>query len=157
MTNDKAFMLSTLGRLESAGIRTWVFGGWAEELLGINSPRPHRDVDLLFLSSDFISLERLLAASPDLTELVAKRFSHKRAFLLENILVELSLVSEQSGQYQTNFFSGGLRFDWPPDTFDWAVPCGDRVIPVASPAALSAYRKLHRQVEASYTAYVRQK
>ena len=157
MTNNKAFLFSTLDRLASADIRAWLFGGWAEELWGIISPRPHRDVDLLLPAREFTQVERLLAASSDVTELVLKRFSHKRAFLLENILVELILVTEDAGHYQTNFFSGGFHFDWPPDTFCMTVPCGDREVPVASPAALRAYRKQHDKIDACYESYVREK
>src|SRR5437868_1475354 len=34
--------------LSDADIKTWILGGWAEELRGICSPRSHNDIDLLY-------------------------------------------------------------------------------------------------------------
>lgn len=153
--NDSSFLLSTLDLLEAAGIQVWVFGGWAEELWGLIAPRHHQDVDFLFPACDFTSVDRLLVVSPEMREIKAKRFLHKRAFLLENILVELILAQssgQPDGRYETNFFSSGYRFSWPQDTFGLTVFCFERTVRVASPSALQAYRERHAEIEASYAA-----
>lgn len=153
MSNDIPFLLATLDGLASAGIQAWVFGGWAEELWRIIPPRIHRDVDLLLPAQDFDLLDRFLAAAPGVNEFQPKHFSHKRAYLRENIMVELILVGRYGDEYQTDFFSGVYRFTWPPDTFNLSVASAGRALPVASPAALSSYRDHHAQVAAGYAAY----
>jgi hypothetical protein len=60
-TNDLAFVRHIVGRLESAGVRTWVFGGWAAKLLGLSRPRPHHDVDLLYPAESFEAVDVFLA------------------------------------------------------------------------------------------------
>lgn len=77
------FVLGIIRRLAQAQLSTWLFGGWAEDLWGLCFPRPHQDVDLLYPAANFVQLDQWLARTPDLTDIPAKRFSHKRAFLAD--------------------------------------------------------------------------
>jgi hypothetical protein len=83
--------------LDDALVDVWLFGGWAEELQGLVPARAHRDVDLLHPAEDFTRVDALLRAEPALVEIVAKRFAHKRAFLLDGVMVELFLVRSDPG------------------------------------------------------------
>jgi hypothetical protein len=86
------FVLALMSRLSQAQIMTWLFGGWAEEMWGIFPPRHHRDVDLLYPAPGFAYLDQWLAQAADLAVIPEKKFSHKRAFLLEGIMVEVILL-----------------------------------------------------------------
>src|SRR6516162_2372453 len=86
------FVLSLMSSLSQAQIMTWLFGGWAEEMWGIFPPRHHRDVDLLYPAPGFAYLDQWLAQAADLAVIPEKKFSHKRAFLLEGIMVEVILL-----------------------------------------------------------------
>jgi Aminoglycoside-2''-adenylyltransferase len=130
--NDLSFVLRVVDLLESARLRTWLFGGWAEELAGLAPPREHADIDLLFPGRDFARVDRFLAHA-DVEERVGKRFPHKRAFELDGVLVELFLVERDERGWFTALPSG--RHDWPPDVFTAAGR-----LPVVSPSALTGYR-----------------
>ncbi|MET9312988.1 hypothetical protein ABZX12_14250 [Kribbella sp. NPDC003505] len=124
-------MRDAVGRLEGAGVRTWLFGGWASELLGLSRPRAHQDLDLLYPADNFETVDGYLR-SGDVREIVAKRFPHKRAFEVDGIRVELFLV--QPGLY-TDFW-GATRHTWPANVFD--VEAGG--LRVASAMALLEFR-----------------
>ncbi|MEV6266136.1 hypothetical protein AB0L64_03155 [Kribbella sp. NPDC051936] len=130
-TNDLAFVRDAVGRLEGAGVRTWLFGGWASELLGLSLPRAHQDLDLLYPADNFEAVDGYLE-SGDVREIVAKRLPHKRAFEVDGIRVELFLV--QPGPY-TDFW-GATRHTWPANVFD--VEAGG--FRVASAMALLEFR-----------------
>src|SRR5215218_6961176 len=98
--------------LEAHGIITWLCGGWAEELQGLIAPRPHRDIDLLYRADDFELVDRFLRQAA-VEEILAKRFSHKRAFVLEGVMTELILVRPDL----TTLFWNQQHFAWPVDIF----------------------------------------
>jgi hypothetical protein len=127
--NDLTFVLRVVDLLASHGLRTWVFGGWAEELRGLTVPRTHRDVDLLYPAPGFARLDAV-----DFDWIAAKRFPHKRAFLLDGVMVELLLVARDEDGWHT----GAHR--WPANVFASAGR-----LPVASADALSAYRASPRR------------
>jgi hypothetical protein len=131
--NDLPFVERSLALLAGEGISAWIFGGWAEELLGLVKPRPHGDLDLLVAAEDWHVVDRLL---PRLDEIQAKRFEHKRAFVLDGVMVELFLVRRDAGGLFTTFW--GVRRPWPDDTLD-----SDGPLPVASAAAVAGYRERH--------------
>jgi hypothetical protein len=110
-----------------------VFGGWAEELRGVIRPRPHRDVDLLVVDPDLGRLDEHVAARG---EIGGKRFSHKRAFTVDGVLVELFLVFGGS----TTFFDAET-YVWPPLGIE-AIDGLD----VVSTEVLSAYRRNHERL-----------
>lgn len=107
-----------MARLQAAGVRVWLFGGWAEELLGLRRPSEHRDIDLLYPAADFALADAFMAADGRVTEITAKRFPHKRAFLSDDIMVELILAQPaSSGGYFTCFWgdtpgTGGPLTSW---------------------------------------------
>jgi hypothetical protein len=140
--NDKAFVRDVLTRLQDAGIRAWLFGGWAEELLGIVPARKHQDLDLLYPAADFGQADRFMAADSQVTEITAKRFAHKRAFLQDGIMIELILVQTAcSGEYYTLFWNDTPHC-WPADVFGTEAD-GLRI---ASAAALREYRACHARL-----------
>jgi hypothetical protein len=122
--NDLAFVLRVVDLLASHGLRTWVSGGWGEELRGLRAPRVHAGVDLLYPAPDFARLDVL-----DLEWVDARRFAHKRAFVLDAVLVEVLLVARDAEGWHTGVHR------WPSDVF----VSGGR-LPVASAEALGSYR-----------------
>lgn len=149
-THALAFVLSVLSRLERAGIRAWLFGGWAEELRGLCPAGAHGDIDLLYPADSFSAVDDFLARDPAVAEIVPKHFSHKRAFELEKIRVELLLVQRENGSDFTRFFSGLHIFQWPENTFTWLEGGAQPHLPVASETALRRYRQEHAAVERAY-------
>ena len=142
--NDLLFVRDVMDRLDRGGIRTWLFGGWAEEMLGLTPARAHHDVDLLYPAADFTSVDAFIARSSDLAEIVQKRFGHKRAFLNQGIMIELMLVQHVDGRHIT-LYRGTTTHIWPGDLLVQQA-CGIRV---ASAAALLSYREAHARLTAS--------
>jgi hypothetical protein len=141
-THDQRALNAILDRLEATDIRTWLAGGWAEELSGLIEARSHRDIDLLHPARDFKKVEELFRSSSDaFDEIAAKRFPHKRAFLCQGVMVELLLLQPTASGYSTNFWDR-LIFVWPDDVL--AKHKGRRV---ASISSLAAYRSFHPRVE----------
>jgi hypothetical protein len=122
--NDLTFVLRVVDLLASHGLRTWVSGGWGEELRGLCAPRVHADVDLLYPAPDFSRLDAL-----ELDWIAMKRLPHKRAFAVDGIVVEVLLVARDEQGWHT----GAYR--WPANVFASAGR-----LPVASADALSGYR-----------------
>jgi hypothetical protein len=140
--NDLAFVRETVRLLEDVGIRVLIFGGWAEELLGLASPRQHHDLDLLYPANDFSLVDALFAAKSGLTEIRAKRLPHKRAFLRRGIMTELILVcSSPTGVYFTDFTNKN-RYQWPCDLVGREVD----EIRVASAESVLGYRADYRRI-----------
>jgi hypothetical protein len=132
--NDLSFVLRVVDLLEQARLRTWLFGGWAEELLGVVPPGEHSDIDLLYPGRDFERVDVFLRHST--VEEAGRPESHERAFALEGVRVELLLVQLSERGWFSDLPGG--RFDWPADVFT----TGGR-LPVASEAALAGYRAAH--------------
>src|SRR6185436_8531021 len=94
--NTSTTVTRIIRRLGDAGVPCILFGGWAEETLGLRKPRPHADIDLLLHAPSFETLDALLAApTQDLQEVPLKRFAHKRAFLFSGALTEVILVQQE--------------------------------------------------------------
>ncbi len=112
MANTLATVSDVMSRLVDGGAECFLFGGWAEELLGLRPPGPHRDIDLVHCGVNFAAIERLLAARSDLfAEVPAKRFAHKRAFVHDGVLCEVLLV-RNADHAPFTFFWGDTRFAW---------------------------------------------
>jgi hypothetical protein len=79
--------------VEAAGFQVALVGGWSRELLGLEPPRAHADIDLVLTDVDIAALDEWLGSKE---EIVAKRFPHKRAFVLEGTMVELHLVTRRA-------------------------------------------------------------
>lgn len=140
MTFD--LVISVLARLEQNGISCLLFGGWAEEAFGLAAPRQHRDIDLLLPAQSFSALDELLGAgSAAFTEIPLKRFAHKRAFLVDGVMVEVILVQE-TGQ-------GAVTHFWGDTSFAWKLPLAEEChlsgheVRAASRGNLQHFRKHH--------------
>jgi Aminoglycoside-2''-adenylyltransferase len=114
--------------LEQAGCTTWLCGGWAEELRGICQPRPHRDIDLFYPADSFKRLDPFIQATGN--EIPEKRFHHKRAFEIENVMVEILLVERDQHGWFTAYWDMH-RCYWPRDAFAESV-AGMRVVSEAT-------------------------
>jgi len=145
-TNDHRLLARVLGRLQDAGFSPLVFGGWAQELLQLVPPRPHADVDLLLLADSFSALDQFMpsAESHDCSQIKAKRFAHKRAFIAQSVMVELTLVEPG---LVTRFW-GDVPFHWlDPLSHNEAIEIDEISATIVSPANLLRYQELHRTIE----------
>jgi aminoglycoside-2''-adenylyltransferase len=131
--NDLDFVVRAVDLLWSRGIRTWVFGGWAEELRGLSPPREHVDLDLLYPARDWERVDEL-----QLDWVEAKCFEWKRTFVLEGTAVELFLVERDEQGWYTQLKR--RRHDWPDNVFST-----NGRIAVASTAALAGYRHVYHR------------
>jgi hypothetical protein len=130
---------TVVAALAEVGCETWIFGGWAEEINGLCPPRGHGDIDLLLPARSFHQLDALFDGGV-FSEIVTKRFPHKRALRYDDVVVELFLVQRDTLGPHTSFW-GCVRHDWPSNT------CTDRLgLRVATPEALRGYRAHHRQL-----------
>jgi hypothetical protein len=133
LTNDLAFVHRVLRLLRGRGIETWVFGGWAEELHGLRPPWPHGDLDLLARAP-------IADGLAGLHEISAKRFRHKRAFVVDGVMVELLLVEADEAGPFTQLWT--YKHRWPVDVIE-----AGGELPLASRAAVRGYRAAHRRVD----------
>ena len=140
MTPD--LVVSVLMRLEQNGISCVLFGGWAEEALRLAAPRAHRDIDLLLPAKSFSVLDALLRVqSVEFAEIRLKRFAHKRAFLVDGVMVEVILVQE-TGQNAVTRFWGDTPFAWKLPLVENCIFNGQR-LQVATPDNLEHFRTHH--------------
>src|SRR3989442_3444181 len=130
--SDLAFVERAVSLLTSKAVDTWVSGGWGEELRGLIRPREHADLDLLYPAEDWSAVDGLYLDWID-----AKLLPWKRAFMLEEIAVELFLVQYDADGWYTQLER--RRPDWPVNVFTRACR-----VPVVSTAALAAYRHSYR-------------
>jgi hypothetical protein len=126
--NDLDFVYDVVDLLAQRGVHVWVFGGWAEQLLGLDAPRRHVDVDFLYPAESFAQVDAL-----DLPWISGEHFPHKRAFAHDGVLVELVLVQRDADGHYTDFPGG--RYRWASDVL-WGV----HGLRVAGPRAVSGYR-----------------
>jgi hypothetical protein len=155
--NTLALLCSTVRMLAGARLTTWIFGAWAEELWHISAPREHNDIDLLYPANDFERLDRWMAAAQGIFEIPAKRFSHKRAIMYRQVMIEFLLIERTTVGFQTKFFAGLQILDWPHDTLQYTIDVDDRALNVASPAALQRYRQQHAEVQQAYQIYTQRR
>jgi hypothetical protein len=141
LPNTLATVGSVMALLAEGGAECALFGGWAEEFLCLRPPGPHHDIDLVFGGSGFAAVERVLMRRPhQLSEVVAKRFAHKRAFLYDGVLCEVFLVQDADRAPFTLFW-GDTRFDWlVPLLHDPPVQVDGGAIAIVSSANLRKYR-----------------
>lgn len=128
--------------MQDAGIKTWLFGGWAEEVLGLGPPRLHHDLDLLYPARDFTAVDALLATGRGLAEIAVKRLPHKRAFLRLGVMTELILVRTVPRPSYITCFWDQVHYRWPADLLT-AETGGLRV---ASADAIRQYRADHDRI-----------
>lgn len=141
-------LAGALDLLRNTGIVCHVAGGWAEELLGLRPPGPHGDVDLIYSEDGWRTVDAWLHQPPsDFTEIAAKRFAHKRAFLLDGVCCEIVLVQlEPDGPI--TWFWGDVPFRWEtPLLHAETVSIEGRSQSILSPANLHAIRTRHRETQ----------
>jgi hypothetical protein len=148
--NTLGFLLSVIHLFEESDLSVWVFGGWAEEIWQIIPGRMHNDIDFLYPATTFEHLDRFMAQANDFQEITAKRFSHKRAMLYQDVMIEFVLVQGDDESYFTDFFSGRYRLVWPVDVFGHRASIPECNIPIASVQALTIYRQHHERIEEAY-------
>ncbi len=141
-THDAAFVARAIETLRDQGLDVWLFGGWAEEMLGLAEPWPHGDIDLLYLGQDFGGVDELVDRQ---AWVVVKRLPHKRAFELDGVTVDVFLVRSDEQGYYSEFFE--LRHSWPDDVF--ASSTGLAIASTTSvrdfPAAFRRLAELHEE------------
>ena len=130
--NDVVFVERAQTLLRANGVETWVFGGWGEELRGLIKPRDHADIDLLYPARSWERVDRLRLDWID-----GKRFPWKRAFVLDDTMIELFLVERDEHGWFTALQRRVHR--WPADTL-----ASNGHLRVASPAALASFRHSYR-------------
>ncbi len=112
MDNSANTVVSILDTLGGAGFASCLFGGWAEEVLKLARPCRHSDIDLLLVAP---SWDMLLRNNPltalGFTEIPAKRFPHKRAYICLDLMVELFLVKPDGDRLETLFW-GDVPYVW---------------------------------------------
>ena len=151
--NTLPFVLATLKNFHIARLPIWLFGGWAEEVWRMFAPRTHHDIDLLYVAPGFDTLDQYIDHTSSVTEIRAKRFSHKRAVVHQGTMIEFILVEPQSEGYRTRFFADLYELIWPRDLLDFQLPIQGQVVSIASKAALEIYRHNHTHIEKAYQSY----
>ena len=141
MANTSKTLLEILAILAAHGVACDVFGGWAEEMLGLRAPGPHSDIDLIYRAESFAALDLALAGLEDVIRVVpAKHFPHKRAFLFRGTLCEIILVANDDVRPIT-YFWGDVAYRWKiPLLHPEAVSFGSAYLSVVSAANLIKYR-----------------
>ena len=152
--NTLGFLLPVIHLFKESDLSVWLFGGWAENLWQITPGRIHNDIDFMYPATTFEYLDRFVAQTYDFQEIAAKRFSHKRAILYQDVMFEFILVQGNNEGYFTDFFSGRHRLAWPVDVFDNRASFPEYNIPIASVQALTIYRQHHERVEQAYQGFL---
>jgi hypothetical protein len=128
-----------------------LFGGWAKELHGAPTLRPHGDLDVLIAGRDITDLDALCAAG-DRVPFTPKRHAHKRAYTRDGVLVELLLVVDTGNGPITDFYGHYSRRWLSP--LDDEIGVGGRRVVVASAANIAAYDRDHTRIQdAMFAAY----
>jgi hypothetical protein len=142
--NTKEMLSAALRDLRAQGLACDLFGGWAEELLGLREPWAHGDIDLIYRGESLAAFD---AVGDRFSPVPQKRFHHKRAFLFRNILCEIVLVQDAEARPVTHYW-GDVPFHWEqpllhPRAIDL---CGEPVT-VVSAENLHRHRRLHHQTQ----------
>jgi hypothetical protein len=145
--NDLADLAEVLALLERARVPCLVFGGWAEELLALRPPGPHRDIDLVHLGNSFTAADMALEAGRLPDEIRAKRFPHKRAFAWRGFCCEILLIQGWRTRPVTWFWGDVPLFWQTPLAHARPVIRSGHRFELVSPANLRLYRARHRDLQ----------
>lgn len=146
MANTMKTVVIVSARLRHLGIACDLFGGWAEEILGIREPSAHSDIDMVHQSESFGDFDARLKEIADFEEVPMKRFRHKRAFRYRNTVCEVLLVKGQSRP--TTLFWGDVPFYWnTPLLHCCPIHIGDEQLTVVSAENLVRYRTMHKATQ----------
>jgi len=139
--HDLELVRSVIAELQQSSYAALLIGGWAEELHGMTQPRPHNDIDVVVLDPPLDVLDAFVAKRH---EVVEKHLSQKRAYLADDVLVELFIATRQGTRFETIWW-GHLHWNWPPD-MEPVVIAG---LPVASQAVLRGFRQSYAEIIAA--------
>lgn len=121
-----------------------VFGGWAEELLGLRDPWQHKDIDLVYRGGSLAAFDTI---GRDFHPVPFKRFRHKRAFMFREVLGEVILVRNADMQPVTMYW-GDVPFHWDrPLLHDSPMEICGEAIAIVSATNLEKHRRLHRETQ----------
>ena len=142
--NTRETLAALLRELRAQNLPCDVFGGWAEELLDLREPWEHRDIDLLYRGDGLAAFDAL---GSDFSPVPLKRFHHKRAFIVRNVLCEIILIQDAERRPVTHYW-GDVPFYWDrpllhPQPVDL---CGAPVTAISA-KNLQRHRRLHRQTQ----------
>ena len=142
MANTSENLANILAILAAQGVACDVFGGWAEEILGLRDPWPHSDIDLIHQSDSFTALDSALSNMTNVVRAVpAKHFPHKRAFVFRETLCEIILARADCPGLVT-YFWGDVAYHWEqPLLHPEAIRIGADRFSVVSAANLLKYRR----------------
>ncbi|WP_255468001.1 hypothetical protein [Reyranella sp. CPCC 100927] len=141
-----AMVCDVLALLAGQGVQCDLFGGWAEELLGLRDPGPHADIDLVYRGDDFAAIDDTICRL-SLHEIPEKRFSHKRAIVHRGILCEFLLVRDWNHAPVTVFW-GDVTFRWcVPLLQDGTITLNDQPVSLVSDVNLAHYRAQWRSTQ----------
>ena len=141
-------LVAAIGPLGDAQLKCHVAGGWAEEMLGRRPAGPHGDVDLIHDGGGRAAVDAWLRGPPPgITEIAAKRFARKRAFLMDGMCCEIVLVRQVNGAPVTLFW-GDVPFVWERPLLHRSPLQRDGYdLSVLSAANLAALRARHRETQ----------
>ncbi|MGV3550067.1 hypothetical protein [Rhizobium sp.] len=140
--NTRETLAAVLRTLRIRDLPCELFGGWAEELLGLREPWQHGDIDLVFRGDSLAAFDAL---GDEFAPVPAKRFHHKRAFTFSDVLCEVILV-QGSEHHPVTHFWGDTPFHWhTPLLHSQAIDVAGERVGVISVENLLRYRHLHRE------------
>ncbi|MGH6913778.1 MAG: hypothetical protein ACREH3_08745 [Geminicoccales bacterium] len=142
-----ADLAEVLGLLARARVPCLLFGGWAEECLGLRAVGPHRDIDLVHLSDSFAAADVALETGRLPDEIRAKRFPHKRAFAWRGLCCEILLIRDWRTRPVTWFWGDAPLFWQAPVAHSRPVIRAGHHFRVVSAANLRLYRRHHRDMQ----------
>ena len=142
-----ADLVDVVTLLERAGVPCLLFGGWAEALLGLRPPGPHRDIDLVCPADSFAAADLALETGRLPDEIGAKRFPHKRAFAWRGLCCEILLIQDGRARPVT-WFWGDVPLYWQaPVAHAQPVIRAGYAFELVSAANLRLYRAGHRDTQ----------
>lgn len=146
MENTREKVAAVTAKLRHAGIVCDLFGGWAEEVLGLRKPSTHGDIDLVYRCETFSEFDVKLQNILDFEEVPLKRFRHKRAFRYYGTLCEITLVQER--ERPLTLFWGDVPFFWDTPLLHGAlVEVGSEPTSIVSAGNLKRYRNCHKDTQ----------
>jgi len=112
MANTLDTLADTLSILAAWGVSCDIFGGWADEILGLRPPWQHRDIDLVYQAADFTKLDlAMIDLAGVFLPVPAKHFPHKRAFVFRETLCEIVLIDADDAGPVT-YYWGDVAYRW---------------------------------------------
>lgn len=143
--NSKANLLALVQDLTKADNNIAIFGGWAVELLDIKAPWAHSDIDLLLLGDHFDNLLDWIGKNK---LKIVKSYAHKKAFIINDVMAEVFLVSRPNNTTKFVGKKGETVFQWPSELFIEKSIHG-HTYRLASKAAMDKYTEEHDLIHAN--------